>query len=319
MPVLQDRARDSGRRHTGVSSGTELHKHLRSFLAYIEGERASSPHTVAAYAADLADLCDGLLRDGITLEQVDREVLRAHIGELYDRGRAASTVTRHIASIRSFFRFLVRRGILRVNPAATLVQPKKGRRLPAILDEGIVLSMLNSIDRSTPAGCRDRAILEVLYGGGIRLSELIGLRRSDIDRHDGTIKVVGKGRKVRIVPIGREAMRSLDAYLASRDLTSPPTTRVSEGPVFTTETGRPIYPRYVQRLVRSHIRSVSEIGKQSPHVLRHTVATHLLNRGADLRAVKELLGHASLSTTQIYTHVSAAQLKRVYHQAHPKA
>lgn len=319
MSVLQDRARDPGRRHSGVSSGTELQRHLRSFLAYIEGERASSPHTVAAYAADLADFCDTLLRDRISLDQVDREALRAHIGELYDRGRAASTVTRHIASLRSFFRFLVRRGILRSNPAATLVQPKKRRRLPAILDERSVDSMLNAIDRSTPSGCRDRAILEVLYGGGIRLSELIGLRRCDIDRHDGTIKVVGKGRKERIVPIGREAIGALDAYQKSREQEFPQGVNGSEEPVFLTESGRPIYARYVQRLVRSHIRSVSEIGRQSPHVLRHTVATHLLNRGADLRAVKELLGHASLSTTQIYTHVSAAQLKRVYHQAHPKA
>jgi integrase/recombinase XerC len=159
----------------------------------------------------------------------------------------------------------------------------------------------------------------VLYGGGIRLAELLALRLGDISRHDGTIKVTGKGRKDRIVPIGRNAMKALDAYLGQRLSLVSAGRGQSADVVFLTDRGQPLYARMVQRLVRTRIREVSEIARQSPHVLRHTVATHLLNRGADLRAVKELLGHASLSTTQIYTHVSAAQLKRVYHQAHPKA
>ena len=319
MSVLQKRARNPGRRDPGMTSGSVVLDHLRSFLGYLEGERASSPHTITAYAADLSRFCGELTRRMRPLDRVDRVYLREYIGGLYDDGRSASTVARHVASLKSFFRFLVRRGILRSNPAATLAQPKKARKLPAVLEETAVARMLDSVDPSTPSGSRDRAILEVLYGGGLRLQELLALRLGDIVRHDGTIKVLGKGRKQRIVPVGRSAMKALDIYVGQR----PDLAAVSRGQagdvVFLTDGGRPLYARYVQRLVRARIREVSEIARQSPHVLRHSVATHLLNRGADLRAVKELLGHASLSTTQVYTHVSATQLKRVYHQTHPKA
>ncbi|MEK6650685.1 MAG: tyrosine-type recombinase/integrase [Bacteroidota bacterium] len=319
MPVLQDRARNSGRRYPRMTAGSVVHDHLRSFLAYLEGERASSPHTVTAYAADLTRFCGELVRDTRPLARVDRAYLRQYVGGLYDDGRSASTVSRHVASLKSFFRFLVRRGILRANPAATLAQPKKARLLPAVLEESAVVTMLDSVDPSTPSGSRDRAVLEVLYGGGIRLQELLALRLGDIDRHDGTIKVLGKGRKERIVPVGRSAMKALDAYFGKRTGLAAQSRGQAGDVVFLTDRGSPLYARFVQRLVRARIREVSEIARQSPHVLRHSVATHLLNRGADLRAVKELLGHASLSTTQVYTPVAATQRKRVYRQAHPKA
>lgn len=302
-----------------MTAGSVAHDHVRSFLAYLEGERASSPNTVTAYAADLTRFCGSLIRDTRPLDRVDRSYLRQYVGGLYDDGRSSSTVARHVASLKSFFRFLVRRGVLRVNPAATLAQPRKARRLPAVLEESAVVTMLDSMDSSTPWGSRDRAILEVLYGGGIRLQELLELRLGDIDRHDDTIKVLGKGRKERIVPVGRGALKALDAYVGQRHELAVQGSGYAGDVLFLTNGGRPLYARFVQRLVRARIREVSEIARQSPHVLRHSVATHLLNRGADLRAVKELLGHASLSTTQIYTHVSATQLKRVYHQAHPKA
>lgn len=317
MSVVQDRARTARRRDPGVTSVVALEEHIRAFLMYLEGERGASEHTITAYAGDLQGFQEHLAANGRPVARVDRMYLRSFVADLYDQGRAPATVARHIAAVRSFFRFLVRRGILAANPAATLTQPRKQRRLPAVVEESAVQSMLESMDMSTPSGSRDRAMLEVLYGGGIRLQELLSLRIVDLELADGTVKVLGKGRKQRIVPVGRGAVGSLRSYLARRAELSPDVE--ARDRLFVTDRGRPMNPRYVQRLVAARIRQVSEVGRQSPHVLRHTVATHLLNRGADLRAVKELLGHASLSTTQVYTHVSSTQLKRVYHQAHPKA
>ncbi|MCU0453291.1 MAG: tyrosine recombinase [Bacteroidetes bacterium] len=314
---MQDRSRIAGPRGSGVSVGPGLEGHLRGFLSYLEGERSASVHTVSAYSADLHDFVGHMRSCGRDLSTVDRPYLRTYVADLYDRGRATATVARHIAAIRSFFRFLVRRGVLSANPAATLTQPRRSRRLPAVVEEQAVAAMLTAMEVSTASGARDRAMLEVLYGGGIRLQELLQLKIRDVDLGDGTIKVLGKGRKHRIVPVGRAAVAAFKAYLHLRTELSPaPEAREL---AFVTDRGRPMNARYVQRMVAARIRAVSEVGRQSPHVLRHTVATHLLNRGADLRAVKELLGHASLSTTQVYTHVSSAQLKRVYHQAHPKA
>lgn len=317
MSVVQERARTAGRRGSGVNEASGLQGQLRAFLSYLEGERSASPHTVTAYATDLGDFIAHLQSAGRELSAIDRPHLRSYVADLYDRGRAAATVARHIAAIRSFFRFLVRRGILASNPAATLTQPRKSRRLPSVVEEPAMQAMLSAMDMTSASGARDRAMLEVLYGGGIRLQELLQLKLKDLDLGDGTIKILGKGRKHRIVPVGRGAIAASKAYLQRRTELRPET-EASEL-VFVTDRGRPMNARYVQRLVATRIRAVSEVGRQSPHVLRHTVATHLLNRGADLRAVKELLGHASLSTTQVYTHVSSAQLKKVYHQAHPKA
>lgn len=317
MSVVQDRSGTARRRGSGVTRRSDLEGHLRSFLSYLEGERNASPHTVAAYAGDLDAFARHLHDTGLQLSDVDRTKLRAYVSELYDLGRVSSTVARNIAAIRSFFRFLVRRGVLSANPAATLTQPRKQRRLPSVIHEPAMQSMLNSMNVSTPSGVRDRAMLEVLYGGGLRLQELLQLSLPDLDLADGTVKVLGKGRKHRIVPVGRSAVEALRAYLHLRTVLKPDAE--ADALVFVTDRGKPMNARYVQRLAGARIRAVSEVARQSPHVLRHTIATHLLDRGADLRAVKELLGHASLSTTQVYTHVSSSQLKRVYHQAHPKA
>jgi integrase/recombinase XerC len=300
-----------------VTRGADLESHLRSFLSFLEGERSASPHTVTAYAGDLSAFTRYLVEADLHLVDVDRPKLRSYVEALYDRGLVASSVARNIAAIRSFFRFLVRRGILTANPAAMLTQPRRQRHLPSVIHEPAMVSMLNSMDISTPSGARDRAMLEVLYGGGLRLQELLQLSVTDLDLADGTVKVLGKGRKHRIVPVGRSAVEALRAYLHLRTALKPD--GEAGALVFVTDRGRPMNARYVQRLAAARIRAVSEVGRQSPHVLRHTIATHLLDRGADLRAVKELLGHASLSTTQVYTHVSSSQLKRVYQQAHPKA
>jgi integrase/recombinase XerC len=206
------------------------------------------------------------------------------------------------------------------NPTALVASPKVERRLPQFLEEEAVTRLMEQPDRSTPDGARDAAILEVLYGTGIRLSELLDMRVNDIDFRNGTLKVTGKGRKQRIVPFGEPARAALKLYLAVREsLTRRPPQGATARLCFLTTRGKQMNPKGVNILVNRYIGRVSELEKKSPHVLRHTFATHLLNRGADLQAVRELLGHESLSTTQVYTHVSMDRLKKVYAQAHPKA
>jgi integrase/recombinase XerC len=253
----------------------------------------------------------------MTPEGVDRRSIRRFLAWLHDREFASRSIARKLACLKSFFRYLRKMHVVASNPASTVVSPKLERRLPRTLDEGSVSRLMDQPDRSRAGGARDAAILEVLYGAGIRLSELIGLRVSDIDFGNGTIKVTGKGSKQRIIPFGAKARSALQAYLAVRPAMA--TKKPGVANAFLSTRGNPMSPKEVNRLMNRYIGMVSEIEKRSPHVLRHTFATHLLNRGADLRAVKELLGHESLSTTQLYTHVSVDHLRKVYAQAHPKA
>ena len=261
-----------------------------------------------------------LSREGInSFDKVHKESLRAFIGSLLDEGFSQRSIARKIASMRSFFKYLRRQKIIDGNPALVLITPKVGKRLPSFLDEESVRRLLLLPDRSTTNGRRDAAILELFYSTGIRLSELINLNVGDLKQEEGLIKVRGKGRKERIVPIGRKASKAIDDYLKEGKGLSTKAIELDEHPLFMIKAGRRMYPQAVGRMVRKYIGAVSEIEKKSPHVLRHSFATHLLNHGADLRAVKELLGHESLSTTQVYTHVSSARMKKVYEDAHPKA
>jgi integrase/recombinase XerC len=269
----------------------------------------------------LLSLVQFLRREGIdSFANVDKESLRAFIGSLLDEGFSQRSIARKIASMRSFFKYLRRQKIINGNPALVLITPKVGKRLPSFLDEESVQRLLSLPDRSTPDGKRDAAILELFYSTGIRLGELIDLNIGDLKREEGLIKVRGKGRKERIVPVGRKALVAINDYLKEMKEPSVETNvKVDERPLFIIKEGRRMYPQAVGRMVRKFIGVISEIEKKSPHVLRHSFATHLLNHGADLRAVKELLGHESLSTTQVYTHVSSARMKKVYEDAHPKA
>ena len=295
--------------------------HIRSFLRYLRTGRNYSPHTVAAYECDLREFLafweSEFSGRVMTPGGVDRRSIRRFLAWLHDREFASRSIARKLACLKSFFRYLRKMHVVESNPAATVVSPKLERRLPRTLDEGSVSRLMDQPDRTSTKGIRDVAILEVLYGAGIRLSELIGLRVADIDFENGTIKVTGKGSKQRIIPFGSKARTALRAYLTVRPALS------SKGPgaanAFLSSHGKAMSPKEVNRLMNRYIGMVSEIEKRSPHVLRHTFATHLLNRGADLRAVKELLGHESLSTTQMYTHVSVDHLRKVYAQAHPKA
>ena len=288
---------------------------IEGFLDYLRRERNYSPNTVLAYDDDLSQF-DAFLRKHFSREHVeasavDQLTIRLFLGDLLEAGMGRRSSARKLAAVRSFFRFLLRRKVLTSNPALNVVTPKLPRRLPVVLDEQSVARIMEAPDPRTPEGLRDRAILEMLYGTGIRLSELIGLNRESVDLRNDTVKVLGKGNKQRLVPLGRKAKDALLRYLRMRDSREPA--------LFLSSRGKRLYPKGVYLIVTKHIRTVSEIEKKSPHVLRHTFATHLLSRGADLQAVRELLGHASLSTTQLYTHVTVDRLKRIYNQAHPRS
>ncbi len=291
---------------------------VRAFLRFIELERNYSEHTVASYTDDLRQFAEFLgRRNQPDLRRLTHLDVRAFLGDLMDQGFSKRSVARKLACLKSFFKFLQKRKILSANPTAIVASPKLDKKLPQFLDEDSVNRLMEQPDRSTPEGARDAAILELLYSTGIRLGELLALRIGDLDLGGRTVKVKGKGRKERIVPVGSHACRAVTGYLARR---SELIGRGGDpGTFLLTLRGKPMSPKGVNILMNRYIGRVSEIEKKSPHVLRHTFATHLLNRGADLQAVRELLGHESLSTTQVYTHVSIDRLLSVYSQAHPKA
>jgi len=294
---------------------------VRGYLEYLEGERNYSAHTILSYETDLSSFVQFLHQEGInSFATVHKESLRAFIGSLIDKGFSQRSIARKVASMRSFFKYLRRLKIINGNPALVLITPKIGKRLPSFLDEESVHQLIESPDQTTANGKRDRAILELFYSTGMRLSELIGLTISDLKKEEGLIKIRGKGRKERIVPVGRKAMDAVNEYLQDeKELRLKDHVLSGDRPLFVMKEGRRMYPQAVGRMVKKYIGMVSEVEKKSPHILRHSFATHMLNHGADMRAVKELLGHESLSTTQVYTHVSSARMKKVYEDAHPKA
>ncbi len=296
-----------------------MERHLRNFLENLENQRNYSVHTVISYNTDLTAFIAYVKKNNINdIGEVDKQLLRTYVAELIASDFEPSSVARKIASLKSFFKYLKKQKVIQTNPATLLVAPRRSKRLPSVLDEQAMEQLLQQPDRSTDIGKRDAAILELFYSSGIRLSELLQLNVGDLNISEQVIKVQGKGNKQRIVPVGKKAIEAINEYLKIRtDISS--TGNYTLIPMFVTEKGKRMYPQLVRSIVKEYITRVSEIQKKSPHVLRHTFATHLLNRGADLRAVKELLGHESISTTQIYTHVATEQLKAVYRKAHPKA
>jgi len=297
---------------------------IKKYLYYLAVERNYSPHTVAAYGDDLFQFYEFLSRhfSGTSFEAsaIDQVTIRLFMGDLIENGKGRRTAARKLAAVRSFFKYLVKTGVVGYNPAVNVATPRLPKTLPAFLDEQSVSRMMELPDCSTPEGLRDRALLEFFYSTGVRLSELIRLDLMDVDLGKMTVRVFGKGRKQRIVPLGLAAKESLEKYMEARGrLFSVHTEEADYKAVFLSARGMRLYPKGVYLIVSKYIGEVSELEKKSPHVLRHTFATHLLNRGADLRAVKEMLGHASLSTTQLYTHVTVDRLKRIYGRAHPKS
>lgn len=290
------------------------------FLAHLENEKRSSPNTVTAYRYDLGTLVRFLdARDlGGDVRQVDLYALRAWLGELA-RTHAPASVARKVAAVRTFMRWLRRRHVLDRSPADELASPKVRRPLPTLLSVDSAEQVMLSPD-ATPVGVRDRALLELLYGSGLRVSELVGLGLGDVDLSARTVRVVGKGDKERVVPLGSKSVAALQAYLALRP-TFVHKKRGTQDPsaTFLSPRGGRIGRRDVHRVVQQHGAKGAGRGDLHPHALRHTCATHMLDGGADLRAIQDLLGHAKLSTTQRYTHLSVEQLLRVYDSAHPLA
>jgi integrase/recombinase XerC len=291
------------------------------FLQYLLVERNASDYTIKSYREDLAALVEYLteLEGRVPApEQVGTVELRGYVAALHEAGYAKTTIARRLASLRSFFRFGQREGWMKSNPAKPLRNPRKSRALPHFLSSEDIERLLFAPSTTEPLGLRDRAILEVLYSAGLRVGELAGLNTSDLDFAGATVRVRGKGRRERIAPIGSFAIRALNQWLAVRQLSRREKSG-GEAPVFVNKFGRRLTTRSVGRMLEKHLQATGLDGRTTPHTLRHSFATHLLDRGADIRSVQELLGHKSLVTTQIYTHVSTAGLRAIYERAHPRA
>ena len=285
---------------------------LSAFLRFLGSERNASPHTLRSYRTDLREFQRFLAARGAPpITTVDARLVRAWLAHLHARGLEASSIARKLATLRSWLKFLVRRGLVAKNAAREVRAP----RLPQKLVSFLPIDEATALVEARPLGGvwreRDVAILELLYATGLRVSELVSLDLDDVDRGERTVRVLGKGRKERIVPFGGKAARALDAYLAR--------CFAPRGPLFRNARGGRLGTRSIHTLVRRGARAVGIARRVSPHTLRHSFATHLLDAGADLRAIQELLGHSRLSTTQRYTHVGADQLMRVYDAAHPRA
>jgi integrase/recombinase XerC len=306
----------------------EAPSEVAEYLDHLAKERDVSPNTVRAYERDLRDFVGFLGKyyggGAWTWQGVDRLAMRGFLGALSKRGLGKRSMARTLSAIRSFYRYLHRNEIVDANPARAVGAPKLDKYLPGYLDRAQIDLLFQMAEVRAWEGkfvdVRNLAILELFYSTGMRLSELQGLNRSDLDMISQQAKVRGKGRKERIVPIGDHAVLALRNYEAKRDeLLRALSTKVDRGAVFVGRTGRRIGVRAVQKAVTAFLREIDEDAGLTVHSLRHTFATHLLDAGADLRAVQELLGHASISTTQIYTHTSVERLKKVYESAHPRA
>jgi len=295
-------------------------------MDYLQVERGASPHTLDTYGRDLQEFFQsaGLGDDpaAADLSRVDHRTIRRYLAELARRGLSRRTTARKLSALRSFFRFLTRRGHVAANPTRLVASPKQPRRLPNFLEHDAVVPLVEAPPTDRPAGLRDRALLELLYGSGLRLAEVVSLDLGDLDREQGLVRVLGKGGRERIVPFGRAAARALEAYLERgrpRLLQAAGTQGAGEQAVFLNSRGARLGRRGVAYIVRKYARSARLYRRVTPHTLRHTFATHLLQGGADLRAVQELLGHAQISTTQVYTHVTQEHLRATYLNAHPRA
>lgn len=325
---------------------------VREFVAFLRYNRNTSAHTVRAYETDVTQFLSFVARDRggkvslLTPADLDRAVVRAYLVELNKAGQARATVARRLSGVRAFLRYLRREGEMDLDPSALVVAPKLDRTIPTHLSEEEMTRLLETPDTTTPLGRRDRAILEMFYASGLRLSELVGLDLDDVNLAQRMVRVLGKGGKERILPFNRSAEAALRAWFKDRAVlragapppAAPPAsgsaasrrgqaratgraprTRDDREPVFLNFRGTRLTGRSVHRLVLACVAQCSTRFGISPHALRHSFATHLLQRGADLRAIQELLGHSQLTTTERYTHVNAAQLMEVYRKAHPRA
>lgn len=289
---------------------------IAAFLRHLEKERNASAHTVRAYAHDLeqfaAHVREELGRDGAPAE-IDHLMVRSFLARLHRDGLKKVSASRKLAGIRTFFRYLCREGVLQRNPARVILSPRLERRIPSQLDEAEVAALLD-FPIEDDADARAQALLEMLYATGVRCSELVGMNVGEVDLENRMVRVLGKGRKERVIPFGTRAQAAVRAFLPVRQRSEP-----EDDALFVNARGLRLTDRALRRILASRLKQIA-IGKRvTPHTLRHSFASHLLQRGADLRSIQELLGHASLSTTQRYTHLNARQILAIYNRAHPRA
>ena len=298
-----------------------MQRTIDRFLRYLKVERNCSELTIKSYREDLSLLIEYFTESKGRVPSpsvITSQDLRTYVAALHDAGYAKSSVSRRLASLRSFFRFAQREGVCDSNPAKPLRNPRRDRKLPHFLTNREIGKLLAAPPLSDPMGHRDRAIFETLYSAGLRVSELVGMNLDDLDLEDGLVRVRGKGKRERLAPLGSHAVKALRGWLRKRVLAKGQPKR-NGSPVFLNKFGTRLSTRSVARMLEKYLKITGLDLRTSPHTLRHSFATHLLDRGADIRSVQELLGHKSLVTTQIYTHVSTAGLKRAYEQAHPRA
>ncbi len=288
-----------------------MNKYLDQFIDFLKGEKGVSQHTLRAYSEDIKSFLSFIDKDPVKIDHLD---IRSFISFLYHKKLKKTSISRKLATVRSFYKFLHREGYVKSNPAKLVSSPKVPKNLPRFLTIDDVFALLDKPQGDTFKATRDKAILELLYSSGLRVSELTSIDTSDLDFKESLVRVKGKGKKERIIPIGSKAMDAIQNYLPERILLKKNTTAL-----FLNNRGGRLTQRSVRRILVHYSRMINLKGDLSPHTLRHTFATHLLHEGADLRSIQELLGHSSLSTTQKYTHVDIAYLTEVYDKAHPLA
>jgi integrase/recombinase XerC len=294
---------------------------MAKFLRFLSVERNAATLTIKSYREDLTSLADYLTQAyGRTPapSEITPIDLRGYVAALHEAGYAKTSVSRRLASLRTFYKFAQREGLADSNPAKPLRNPRKDRKLPHFLSTEEVGRLLDAPPAGEPMGRRDRAIFETMYSAGLRVSEVVGIHDGDLDLAEGLVRVRGKGRRERLAPLGSFCMRAIGRWLKDRQV-SPKEPRGAQAPVFTNKFGRRLTTRSVGRMLEKYLKLTGLDLRTTPHTLRHSFATHLLDRGADIRSVQELLGHKSLVTTQIYTHVSTAGLRAAYERAHPRA
>lgn len=292
---------------------------LRLYLDHLKFEKRNSPHTVIAYENDLKQFTSFGSREveNFNLEKADHHLIRNWVIALMDEGITVRSIKRKISTLKSFYKFLAQEGLIENNPVDRVIIPKIGKKLPEFAQENEINRLLDDggFFSDDFKGIRDKAVITLFYGTGMRLSELTNISLTDLDLSGNMVKVKGKRDKERLIPFPREISKVLFGYIEMRNELFGENSPI----LFLTEKGEPVYTKLIYRIVKQHLSQVTTLDKKSPHILRHSYATHLLNRGADLNAIKELLGHANLAATQVYTHTTFEKLKEVYKQAHPRA
>lgn len=291
--------------------------HLQSFLDYLRFQKRYSQHTIIAYKKDLEDFFLFLVNDFDSphLNNISSAMIRTWLAHLKEENKTAKSINRKISTLKSFFKFLLKETVVDATPMTTIISPKLNKRLPVYVEEKDLKTLFEHVEfPDDHSGTTERLIIELFYNTGFRVSELVNLKVSQIDFSNHYIKVLGKGNKERIIPVKRELLNHLNNYIKNK-----PDEIQNIDLVFTSEKGKKLYAKQVYNIVKKYLSLVTTVKKKSPHILRHSFATHLTNNGADLNAVKELLGHNSLAATQVYTHNSIEKLKEVFRKAHPKA